>query len=450
MNNQNRRKFIRKSALAGFTILPASQLFGKNTPSEQFRFAQIGCGGKGWVDMNCTKNVGGKLVAMCDVDSKRAGKAFNENKGIPVYQDYRVLLDKHDKEIDGVVISTPDHTHGCIALEAISRGKHVYLQKPLTRTFEECRVIHDAAKKHGVVTQMGNQGHADNGLKLWKQMQDEKAFGEIEHVHTWSNRPIWPQGMKQTPAPEKAPDNVAWDLWLGPVAQRPFSKKYLPFNWRGWWDFGCGAMGDMACHNMDPAFWIFELGLPDKIRAQASSPAGVAYPKWSIVEYTFNQSPVTGKPIKLTWYDGEKRPKMPHGTHPNLGPGDNGCMVVGAKLSAMGGLCAGRPRPIAIGKEDYSPAVKELERHWRAEAKKHKNEDNYGQWVNAVKEGKPSAPGSCFDYSAPFTQAILLGCIALRFPGQELHWDHHKSEFSNFNEANNWLSFQAREGFKVR
>ncbi|MCM8538686.1 MAG: Gfo/Idh/MocA family oxidoreductase [Lentisphaeraceae bacterium] len=446
----NRRDFVKiSSALASISILPSHMLFGKNTPSEQFRFAQIGCGGKGSVDMRSTIAVGGKLVAMCDVDKKRSASSIKQHKDIPLYNDYRVLLDKHDKEIDGVVVSTPDHTHGCIALEAIKRGKHVYVQKPLTRTFEECKVLHEAAKKYNVVTQMGNQGHAGSGLKLWQQMQDENAFGDIKHIHTWSDRPIWPQGMKNLPTPEPTPENLDWDLWLGPVANRPYSSKYLPFNWRGWWDFGCGAMGDMACHNMDPAFWILKLGIPDKVKATVSAPVKLAYPDWSTVEYTFNKSPVTGKPVKLTWYDGKKLPVLPEGSHPDLEAGTNGCIIEGSKMSALGGMCAGRPRPVAIGGKEYGSHVKELERHWRGEAKKHKDDDNYGLWVEAAKAGDPDGPGSRFDYSAPFTQAILIGCIAQRFPGQELHWDHAKAKFSNSDEANQWLGFTPRKGYSL-
>ena len=251
----NRRSFVKAgTAAASVTILPSGMLFGQNKPSEQFRFAQIGCGGKGTVDMTETIKAGGKLVAMCDVDTKRAGGTIKKHKDVPLYADYRVLLDKHDKELDGVVVTTPDHTHACVALEAIKRGKHVYVQKPLARTYEECQVLQDASKKYNVVTQMGNQGHAGSGLKVWQQMQNENAFGDINHIHTWSNRPIWPQGMQSMPQAETAPSTLNWDLWLGPVAERPYSSKYLPFAWRGWWDFGCGAMGDMACHNMDPAF----------------------------------------------------------------------------------------------------------------------------------------------------------------------------------------------------
>lgn len=450
-----RRDVLKTAAAASsFSILPSSMLFGQNTPSEQFRFAQVGCGGKGSSDMNEMLKAGAKLVAMVDVDKKRAAGNFKKHSGVPTYTDYRVMLDKHDKEIDGVVVSTPDHTHACIALEAIKRGKHVYVQKPLARTYQECQVLLDAAKKHKVVTQMGNQGHAGNGLKLWSQMMSENAFGEVLDVASWSDRPIWAQGMQSLPKEDAVPADLDWDTWLGPVASRPFSNKYLPFAWRGWWDFGCGAMGDMAVHNMDPAFWIFKLGLPSKVKAVTSDPVTVAYPKWSTIEMWFDKSPVTGKPLKITWYDGKKdgkqnAPAVPAGANPNHNMGGNGCLVVGSKMTALGGSHAGRPLPIAVGNEYKKDEVKELEKHYRAESKNLKGDNHYGQWVHAAKAGDLNKCGSKFDYSVPFTQSLLLGCIALRFPGQELKWDDSKKQFSNNSEANQWLQITPRKGFSL-
>ena len=450
----SRRKVIKSAAagLAGISVLPSTMLYGAAAPSNQFRFLQVGIGGKGKADMAGTIRAGGKLVAMCDVDKERAKQSLQKYKGTPFYTDYRVALDKHEKEIDAVVVTTPDHMHAAVALDAIRRGKHVYVQKPLARTVKECQLLWDAAKKHKVVTQMGNQGHSGEGLKLWKQMADEKAFGDIKHIHTWSNRPIWPQGMKSKPGKQPVPSTLDWDKWLGVAANRDYNKAYLPFNWRGWWDFGTGAMGDMACHNMDPAFWIFNIGIPDSVKAETDSAATLAYPNWSTITYKFNKSPVTGKPITLTWYDGKKGnkpnlPPMPEGAHPNRTPGSNGCMVVGSKLSAQGGQTAGRPLPISITGQKYSDDVKDLEKHWRAELKKHKGEDHYKKWVDAAKAGKLRGPGSDFDYAVPFTQGILVGCIALRYPGQELKWDHSKQEFSNFKEANKWLSITPRKGY---
>jgi predicted dehydrogenase len=450
VNSQaTRRGFLKTAAgAATFTVLPSHMLWGADTPSEKFRFAQVGCGGKGWSDMQSTIGSGGQLVAMCDVDKSRAGKAIQKHGGVPVYADYRKMLDKHANEIDGVVVSTPDHTHACIALEAIKRGKHVYVQKPLARTYQECQVLLEAANKHGVITQMGNQGHSGDGLKLWRHMAEQKAFGDVVDLHGWSNRPVWPQGITQIPKEEAVPDHLSWDEWVGPVAARPFSSAYVPFKWRGWWDFGAGAMGDMACHNMDALFTMFDLTYPSKVVAQADQPAGITYPKWSIIEFHF-PSPVLGKEVKLTWYDGDKRPTMPEGSHPDRKPGHNGTMVVGKTMSAMGGSHAGRPLPISITGKEFGDEVKEAEKHWRAESKNFKGGNHYGEWIQAAKEGKPNVPGSSFDYAVPFTQSILLGCIALRYPGQELVWDARKAQFSNFSDGNQWLQFKPRAGYSL-
>ena len=454
MNRQqgfSRRHFLTATAAAGFSI-PASRVFGQAVaapPSGQFRFAKIGCGGMGEGDLNSTKGAGGIVVGLCDVDAKKAGKAYEAHPDVPKFTDYRKMLDKLEKEIDGVVISTPDHTHACAALDAMRRGKHVYVQKPLARTYEECQLMLEAARKYKVVTQMGNQGHAGAGLILWKKMMDADAFGEIEHVHTWSDRPIWPQGMTQPPAEDKLPEGFDWDSWIGPAEMRPFSNAYAPFKWRGWWDFGCGAIGDMACHNMDPAFWILQLGMPTSIKAEASAPTGIAYPAWSILEYTFPATPVCPKGVKMTWYDGKKLPERPANAHPQLDMGSNGCMIIGSKMTAKGGSHAGSPTPIALGKEEYSPAVKDAERLWRDVLKETKGCNHYGQWVEACKEHDMKKPGSNFEYSVPMTQTLLLGCIALRFPGVELKWDAAKRRFSNHAEANKWLASAQRAGFKL-
>ncbi len=449
----SRRSFLASSAaLATFTI-PASRVCGQTvsaSPSSRFRFAQVGAGGKGQSDLNNTVGSGGTLVAMCDVDPKRAEKSYQKYPGVPIFTDYRKMLDTLEKEIDGVVISTPDHTHACVALDAMRRGKHVYVQKPLARTYEECRLMLEAARKYKVVTQMGNQGHSGAGLLLWKKMLEAGAFGDILEVHTWSNRPIWPQGMTEPPAAEPVPEGMDWDSWIGPAAMRPFSSAYAPFKWRGWWDFGCGAMGDMACHNMDPAFWILQLGLPTSIRAEASAPAGIAYPAWSIIEYTFPATPACPKGIKMTWYDGKKLPAKPANSHPEYRFGDNGCMIVGSKMTAVGGSHAAPPLPVALGKEPYGPAVKDAEREWREIGKQLKGCDHHRQWVEACMAHDAKKPGSNFEYAAPMTQAILLGCAALRFPGQELKWDNAKGKFSNHAEANRWLSSTARAGFELK
>ena len=435
-------------AAATVSILPSGMLFGQNKPSEQFRFAKVGVGGKGSADLAQTLQTGAKLVAMCDVDKARAASGLKKHSNVPFYQDYRVMLDKHEKEIDGVVISTPDHTHACVALDAMRRGKHVYVQKPVARTYAECQALLEASKKYKVATQMGNQHHSAQGFKVWEKMFADKALGDISEVHTWCHKSYAAKDGSIKPG-QKAPNTLNWDLWLGPAANRAYAKEYLPFSWRNWWDFGAGALGDMACHIMDAAFWNLKLGIPDKVIAKTPRPAKDGYPEWAIVEYTFNKSPVTGKPLKFRWADGNKGAPKPKGCNPNLELPNQGCYIAGSKMTA---LCPhpGRPLPVALGGQDYSSAVKDAERHWRAESKKLKGEHHYGRWIEAAKSGKFADSGSCFDYSVPLTQAILLGCIAQRFPGQELHWDQKNNKFSNHDEANKWLSFTARSGFSIK
>ena len=446
-NGLSRRSFIASSSVATAAALAVPKAYAQD---KEFRIAQIGCGGKGASDLSSITRGGAKVVALCDVDATKASKTYEQYPDLPKYSDYRKMLDEQEKNIDGVVVSTPDHTHAVAALDAIRRGKHVYVQKPLARTFEECQLLLEASRKYKVVTQMGNQGHAGSGLILWKKMMDAGAFGEIKEVHSWSNRPIWPQGMTAYPKGEPVPETMDWDNWIGPAEMRPYSKAYAPFKWRGWWDFGCGAMGDMACHNMDPAFWILKWGLPTSIKAQASAPAKVAYPKWSIIEYTFPATDVCPEGIKMTWYDGKKLPSKPRGCHPKLDVGGNGCMIVGSKMTAMGGSHASPPRPIAIGGKEFGEPVKAAEREWREELKKTKGCDHYKQWVDACKAADPKMCGSNFEYAVPMTQAILLGCLALRFPRQELKWDAKKRCFSNHDEANGWLSSKTRAGFALK
>lgn len=444
----SRRSFLKTSS-AGAAAAAVAPSIALGARQEPFRFAQIGCGGKGDSDRDAMIKAGAKVVALCDVDDNNAKNVYAKHADVPKYKDFRVMLEKHDKEIDGVVVSTPDHFHAVAALDAMRRGKHVYVQKPLARTYAECQSMLDASRKYKVVTQMGNQGHAGSGLKLWEEMAKADAFGEISHIHTWSDRPIWAQGMTEAPKEAPIPTTLDWDLWVGPVAARPFGKGYVPFSWRGWWDFGAGAMGDMACHNMDPAFWIFKLGLPTSIKAQASAPAGIAYPAWSIIEYKFGPTPLLPKGVTLTWYDGKKLPEVPKGVAEGTKLGDNGCLVVGSKLTAVGGSHAGSPKVIAVGDKADGAAVADASKHWQEVHKTVKGTDHYGQWVKASIAKDQQAAKCNFEYAVPFTQAILLGCIALRFPGQELLWDNEKKQFSNFAEANQWLTFKARDGYNM-
>lgn len=444
-----RRTFLGTTAAAAASIGAAGSLHAQDQKGGPLRFAQIGCGGKGSGDLSNTVASGGKLVAMCDVDAGRAKGHFDRYKDVPRYTDFREMLAKHADEIDAVVVSTPDHVHAVAALAAMKKGKHVYVQKPLARTYGECKALLQATRKYKVVTQMGNQGHAGTGLKLWKKMMDDKAFGEVLELHSWSNRPVWPQGMTEYPKEAPVPNGLDWNAWLGPMAQRPYGNGYLPFKWRGWWDFGAGAMGDMACHNMDPAFWTCKLGLPTSIKAEASAPAGIAYPKWSIITFDFPATEICPKGITMTWYDGGKRPKPPAGANPGLDVGGNGCMIVGSSISALGGSHAGTPRPIAVGNKFDQEAIGKAEAHWRSENGKLSGTDHHREWVEAARKGDVKGPGSNFEYSAPMSAALALGAVALRFPGKELKFDQKAGKFTNYDDANQWLTIDPREGYDL-
>ena len=445
----SRRSFLGTTTAAAAALGSAQLVYGDHHEGKPLRFAQIGCGGKGDSDLNNTISSGGKLVAMCDVDAGRAGGQFNKHKDVPRYTDYREMLEKHKDEIDAVVVSTPDHVHAVAALAAMKLGKHVYVQKPLARTYGECMALLEATKKYKVVTQMGNQGHAGAGLKLWKKMMEDGAFGEILELHSWSSRPIWPQGMKEYPKEEPVPGNLDWKAWLGPAKTRPYGKGYLPFAWRGWWDFGAGAMGDMACHNMDPAFWTCGLGLPTSVTAECSAPAGVAFPKWSIIKFVFPATKICPKGITMTWHDGNKRPKPPKGANPGLNPGGEGCMIVGSKMSAMGGSHAGTPRPIAVGNSYNKEAIDKEAAHWRNELGKLKGTNHHKEWVDAAKKGDINGPGSNFMYAAPLSASLALGAVALRFPGVELKWDDKAGKFTNHKEANDWVTINPGNGHNL-
>ena len=304
---------------------------------------------------------------------------------------------------------------------------------------------------------MGNQGHAGVGLAVYQAMISEGALGKITEAHCWSDRPIWPQGMTEVPTPTQAPVHLDWNLWLGPAADRPYSPEYVPFVWRGWWDFGCGAMGDMACHNMDPAFATLGISLPKMVTAEASAPASVAYPEWSIVRYEFPSTDVCPEGVQVIWYDGKKRPELPvipaNEAMKDRGfePGTNGCMIVGEKMTIAGGSHAAVPEVVALADDDRD-ALYEARQHWRervAEIGTEKRLNHYTQWIEAAKQGKPELAGSHFGYSAVMTQAILFGCIAQRFPGQPMTWNEQSRSFAGIDEANEFLAMTPRDGYDL-
>jgi predicted dehydrogenase len=300
------------------------------SPNEQLGIASIGCGGQGAADLRAVSDE--RIIALCDVDSNRAEGAFRAHPDVPKYTDYREMLEKHYHDIDAVTVSTPDHMHGPIALAAMELGMHVYVQKPMARTVAETRWLRDAARRYGVITQMGNQGHSLPGCWMLREMVQSGFAGEITEVHAWTNRPNWPQGVDRPKDTPETPASLDWERWLGVAPHRPYHPGYHPSRWRGWWDFGTGAMGDMGCHVLDPAFTALDLGLPTRAWAEHTGVNRETLPKSSIITMEFparNGMP----PVTLKWHDGDEKPPLPEGVDSfgELGSEPSGTLYYGSK-----------------------------------------------------------------------------------------------------------------------
>ena len=443
----SRRKFLANSAMAGFAFhyIP-SRLLGADAPSNKLNIAGIGIGGMG--GSNLEQCSGENIVALCDVDSDYAAKTIKRYPKAKLYKDYRVMFDKQ-KDIDAVVIATPDHTHAVIIMAAMARGKHVYCQKPLTHTVYEARKITEAARKYKVQTQMGNQGHSSDRIRLFKEWIDDGAIGDVTKVYAWTDRPVggntWSNFAvmarpKDTPP---VPKSLDWDLWLGPVAYRPYHPEYHPMKWRAWLDFGTGALGDMGCHIIDPAFWALELGSPTSISATTThwqkEVSSQTFPRASIVTYEF---PARGKkpPVKLTWSDGRLLPPIPDELEKGRRVPNSGAFIIGDKGCIMhGSHGAGSARIIPETKmQEYKRPEQTIPRI---------QEGHEGDWIRACKDGRPAS--SDFEYGGALSEMALLGMIAIRVKDQKLQWDTGNLKFTNNDVANELLHIQYRDGWHL-
>ena len=452
MSNKNisRRSFIKTASVAplAFSIVP-SFVLGNSAPSTKLNIAAIGIGGMG--SANLSHCEGENIVALCDVDKDYAMPIFQKYPKAKVYTDYREMLEKQ-KDIDAVIIATPDHTHAVITMAAIEAGKHVFCQKPLTHTVKEARMITEAARKAGVQTQMGNQGHSWESMRLLKEWLDDGAIGNVTEVHAWTNRPAsknpWASFAIRAMPEDKPPipKTLNWDLWLGPVKYRPYHPAYHPMKWRAWLDFGTGPLGDMGCHILDPAFWALDLGAPESLQATSThweeEVSSQTYPRASIVRYKF---PARGKkpPVKLTWYDGHLMPPIPEGFEKGRKLPESGAFIIGDKGVIMHGShgadCV-RIIPEAKMKE-YNRPAKTIPRV---------PEGHEGDWIRACKEGKNGRPASSnFNYGGALTEMALLGVVAIRAKNQNLEWDAKNLKFTNNEEANELLHIQYRDGWKL-
>lgn len=468
---ESRRKFIKNAALAGaaFTIVPRFVLGGKGfiAPSDTVYIAGIGVGGKGTSDLTgFAKNPNAKIVFLCDVDDRQAAESKKNFPDAKYYKDFRTMLDKENNGIDAVSVSTPDHTHAVAAMAAMQRGKHVYVQKPLTYSIYEARMLAEAAKKYKVVTQMGNQFASADHVRLAKEMVDAGMIGDVKNVLAWTNRPVWPQGVPTPTGKYEIPPELDWDLWLGPAPYIDYNPAYLPFNWRGWWPFGTGALGDMACHIMDAAFRILPIDFPSEVECSTTTMWKGFFeeadykdscPASSIIHLKFPRKDGKGN-INLTWMDGGILPKRPEELLPDeqLGDWDGGYIFEGTKGKLMGNyntspvlLPTARMKDIKLPKQTLPRVPNGPDGH-------------YTQWVEACMKGYGKMQlSSPFEYAGPFTEAVLMGNLALRsyamkapngrgYPGRKkLLWDAKNMKITNFDEANQFVKREYRSGWTL-
>jgi len=405
----------------------------KVSANEKLNIAGIGVGGKGESDIKSLSQ-GSNIVALCDVDEVRAAETFKEFPNVKRYRDFRDMLDKEGNNIDAVTVSTPDNVHTVAAMAAMQLGKHVYVQKPLAHDIYEARMLTEAARKYKVATQMGNQGHAGEGVKRVCEWIWAGRIGQVREVYIWTNRPVWPQPVARPTDTPPIPETLDWNLWLGPAPERPYHPVYLPHNWRGWWDFGCGALGDMGCHIMDASYTALKLGYPTAVESESEGNTQESGPKWSIVRYEF---PTRGDmpPVKVTWYDGGKKPPRPEGISADekLGDGDNGTLFIGNKGMLTCGEYSGSPRLVPYEKPDVPRTLP-------------KSPGHYEEWVLACKGGEPA--GGNFDYAGPFSEMVLLGNLAIR-TGKRIEWDGPNMKCTNLPEAEHYVKREYREGWHL-
>ncbi len=440
----SRRSFLQTAtAAAGALAAPAilrAQAGRDPSPNHRLNVACVGVGGRGAVAVNALK--GENLVAFCDVDDLRAGETFKAFPDVPRFRDYRKMLDRMGSTIDAVTVATPDHMHFPIAVAALSLGKHVFVEKPLTHTIAEAQQLARLAREKKVATQMGNQGHAMEGLRLLKEWFQAGVLGEVREVHSWTNRPIWPQGV--TPPDHSkfrpvTPPTLDWDLWLGVAAARDYDPAYQPFNWRGYWDFGTGALGDMGCHIMDGPYWALGLTAPTSVEAISSRQTDISPPTASVVTYHFparNGLP----PVKWAWYDGGMLPLLPPEMEAGRQFADNGLLVAGSKASVIADwFCMGlRVIP--------ETRMQELVRTLPPKTLPRIAGGHFAEWVRACKGGAPA--GSNFDYASGLTETVLLSNLAVR-ARRRIEWDSAGRKVTNLPEVNRYLTKEYRPGFGI-
>ncbi|MCH5376772.1 MAG: Gfo/Idh/MocA family oxidoreductase [Planctomycetes bacterium] len=444
MARTTRRKFMQVTAAAGVGYWVAGGVSPKPSSAaiETINFACIGVNGKGRSDSNdASRN--GNIVAICDVDADSLEKASGARgfENAKKYDDYRKLLDEVGKQIDAVTVSTPDHNHAPASIRAMKMGKHCFTQKPLTHTIYEARRMGEVAREMKVQTEMGNQGTANSGLRQAAAYVQSGGLGDVSEVHVWTNRPIWPQGLDRPEGSDPVPDGLNWQAWLGPAPERPYKNGvYHPFKWRGWWDFGTGALGDMACHTLNLPYAACSLKDPISVVAITGGHNKETYPAWSVI--TFEYAATDKRPaVTLHWYDGGKRP--PEGILKGAKNAftNSGAAIIGAKGTIY-----------APG--DYAQNVELIGSEKFPDVEFDKSPGHFEEWIRAIKEGKP-AMSNFPDYAGPLTETILLGNLAVwaapeaDTEGKKIQWDAKKLEATNAPEVMHIVNKEYRKGWEL-
>ena len=452
-NGISRRQFVQRAGLgvALFNILPGRVVNGAEgpAPGAKVNVAGIGIGSRGGADIEEVAGLGHNIAALCDVDENYAAKEFAKYPNAKRFTDYRVMFDKMGKEIEAVVIGTPDHTHALIAMEAMRRGKHVYCEKPLAHSVQEVRKLVTASHKFKVVTQLGNQGHSSDTIRRLCEWVWAGAIGQVHTVHAacdafknvYCQIPNLPKVSEQ----HDVPKGLDYDLWVGPVPFEPYSPLWVPWNWRGWTHFGTGTIGDWICHVVDPSFWALDLGAPSTITAEVKdydlATQGLTYPPGAKVTFEFAAKGQRG-PVKLVWHDGNETIPKPDGFPadekiPGTGAiliGDKGMIVHGSHGAGSCHLVPDTLNEQYAGKNAPAPKIPRVKGHaW--------------DWIEAIRENRKA--GSSFDYGGPLTELALLGLIAIHHPGQTLQWDSRVMRFPNNLEASKYLASKYRPGWTV-
>jgi hypothetical protein len=464
----SRRKFIQRTSLAigaaTFSFPYVGKVLGAN---DRINVACIGCGGKGGSDTRNAVSAGGNIIALCDVDENTLNSMTKELagkfSGLKKFHDYRQLLDKLGKDIDAVTISVPDHNHGVAAIRAMKMGKHCFCQKPLTQTVHEARIVRHLAKEKNLATQMGNQGSAADGVRRAVEVLHAGVIGKPQELHVWSNRPIWPQGLDRPAGHDIVPATLNWDAWLGPAHVRPYKKDvYNPFKWRSWFDFGTGALGDMACHTVNMPFRGLKLGYPNVVECElASRIYSETYPKTSRIRFEFPEREGL-PPLKFWWYDGNPddamKPLRPDSRilHKVLAMFDNlpgsGALIIGDKGQLFSPDDYGAKFFVALNSDkDFVPgdqheAVMAVPKSIPRLPGHDLDADHMAEWFSMMKGGAPAY--SNFDIAAYLAEVILLGCVAMRLgEGRRMEWDGPNMKSPNFPEAARFVTRHNRHGW---